>query len=188
MRDRDRQREEYFTQRFIIFSLEPLPQNNDPKHAAVTGSLSREEIGFRMNDQTVYISSKFPRFKFRRWEQLSFTSPAQTLTHSLFHLTAAGEFTACNASNSGMGLFLLSVFLGFSFRLLPRAKSKRVSIWLLNANRICLCSFTWNKIINAYFMMKKLIRIMRSSLWRGCTSTGKENIYKSCVSDLCGLL
>lgn len=67
------------------FSLEPLPQNNDPKYAAVTGGLSRAEIGFRMNDQTVYISSKFSRFKF---------SLAETETRAaVVHFTCANTHT-----------------------------------------------------------------------------------------------
>lgn len=43
-----------------------------------------------------------------------------------------------------------------------------------HAKRISLCSFTLNKIITAYFMVKRLITIMRFSLWRGCRSTGKR--------------
>lgn len=101
----ERQPCKYLAQRFIIFSLEPLAQNNDPKYAAVTGGLSQAEIGFWMNDQTVYISSKFPRFKFSLTETemraavIHFTcSNTHTHTHSRFHLNAAREFTACNGS------------------------------------------------------------------------------------------
>lgn len=190
MRDRDRQREEYFTQRFIIFSLEPLPQNNDPKYAAVTEK--KLDFGWTIRRFTFHQNSH----GLNSGDESSCRS-LHLRKHSHTHSFILPQLVSLPRVTPQTLEWVYFCFLRFSVSrfgcsLVPNLNvSPSGCRTEAHANRICLCSFTWNKIINAYFMVKKLIRIMRFSLWRGCTSTGKENIYKSCISDLigvCGLL
>lgn len=153
MRDRDREGRQlsaerrpckYFTQRFIIFLLNLSHRIMIPnmQQSPAASPEQKLDFGWTIRRFTFHQNSHGLNSASRRRkrEQLSFTSPVQTLTHTLFHLNTAGEFTTCykhlkhvfSLENSGISLFLLSAFLGFSFRLLPHARSKRVSIWLLN--------------------------------------------------------
>ncbi len=160
MRDRDRQREETAMQIFcpaiIIFSLEPLPQNNDPKYAAVTGGLSREEIGFGWSIRGFIFHQYFIKKKKRN-------ESSHLRKHSHIHsfiLTQPVSLPALTLEWVYLWFLSFSVSL-FGCSFMPNLNVSPSGCWTeAHANRICLCSFTWNKIINEYFMVKKLIRIM----------------------------